>query len=249
MLSILIVITGFPSIAIATCHENAKDEVSYNVILGFSGCSHQLSIPKPETVKYLSIDYAVSEKYKTSVYYEKLINVQITDNPRENILNIAKSQLGYIEGNNKNHLDGTYPGKHNYTEYGHWYGMQDQWCAMFVSWCANWAGDTNIPKHASCAAGLKQLIKENKVHSRQDIINGEYTPQPGDIIYFVSKSVSSNDGLTNHVGIVTNYDNGIIYTIEGNTSTNDKSISCGGCVEEKSYKITNTYIAYIAELT
>ena len=229
-------------------YSDPDNQVNYNEILGFRGCTHDFQRSKPQTIKYLSIDYDVSEKYKLSKFYKQLSDIIVSDNPRENIIKIAISQLGYMEGNNKSHLDGTHAGKYNYTEYGYWYGMQDQWCAMFVSWCVNLAGETNIPKHASCTAGLKQLIKNNKAHSRQEIINGTYIPQPGDIIYFVSKSIAVNGGLTNHVGIVTDYKDGIIYTIEGNTSSNDKNISCGGCVAEKSYKITNTYVAYIAEL-
>ena len=48
-------------------------------------------------------------------------------NQREDILKIARSQIGYKEVSN------------NWTKYGQWYGMQDDWCAIFVSWCANQA--------------------------------------------------------------------------------------------------------------
>lgn len=41
----------------------------------------------------------------------------------------------------------------------------------------------------------------------------EYVPLPGDIIFFDWES----DGLADHVGIVEKMENGMVYTIEGNT--------------------------------
>lgn len=65
---------------------------------------------------------------------------------RDDIVDIALSQLGYTEGPN------------NDTIYGDWYGLPNQpWCAMFVSWCADQA---NIPQDiiepfASCTTGYR----------------------------------------------------------------------------------------------
>ncbi len=203
---------------------------------------------KPHFQETIVPSYKVSASYKESIYYQNLLNIDRTNDVRQNIVNIAKSQIGYCEGNNWSQLSGEPGGKKNYTEYGNWYGMQDEWCAMFVSWCANLAGETNVPKHALCRAGLKEFMAAGTAHSRQEIIDGKYIPLPGDIIYFCTSSAAANGKLTTHVGIVTGYKDGRIYTIEGNTTPNDKSISCGGIVEEKSYKITNTYVAYICEL-
>ena len=41
----------------------------------------------------------------------------------------------------------------------------------------------------------------------------DYEPSPGDIIFFDWES----DGLADHVGIVEKVENGLIYTVEGNT--------------------------------
>ena len=200
------------------------------------------------TIQYFRPNYEPSTSYQSSYFYQNLLSITMTDDVRTNIVNIAMSQLGYIEGNYPGRLSGENQEDGNYTEYGYWYGMQDEWCAMFVSWCANFAGETNVPKHALCRAGLKKFIDAGTAHSRQEIIDGKYIPLPGDIIYFCTSSAAANGKLTTHVGIVTDYKDGRIYTIEGNTTPNDKSISCGGIVEEKSYKITNTYVAYICEL-
>ena len=194
-----------------------------------------------------TITYNGSASYEQSIYYERLISINKKD-IRTNMVNIAKSQLGYMEGMSNKQLDGTMVSSGNYTEYGSWYGMQDAWCAMFVSWCANLAGETNIPKHASCTTGLKALQKKSVAHTRQEIANGEYIPQPGDIVYFANKSILSSGKISSHVGIVVKYEDGYLYTIEGNTTPNNKAIKTGGIVEEKVYSITNEYVIYICEL-
>lgn len=227
--------------------ENETTYIEVRERLDFIHCDivklqEQLEIIKP----FIKINYNVSETYKNSKYYQNLTAVEDIDT-RTNIVNIAKSQLGYIEGNNSSDLSGEKEGKYNRTEYGYWYGMQDEWCAMFVSWCANLAGDTNVPKHALCSAGLKNFMKNGLAHSREDIANGLYIPQPGDIIYYCNRS-DSGIKLTTHVGIVIEYKDGKIYTIEGNTTPNDKSINCGGIVETKCYSINNKYVVYICEL-
>ena len=187
--------------------------------------------------------YSGSSSYKSGKYYTRLKNVKLTGNQRTDIVNIAKSQVGYQEGSSSSKLSGESYGGSNYTEYGRWYGMQDMWCAMFVSWCANVAGISTsiVPKHAYTPSGLSWFQERGLAYSRATVAKGNYTPQPGDIIYFKS---SRNSNTTNHIGIVTGYSNGTVYTIEGNTSSATISTN-GGAVCEKSYSISNTYIRYI----
>ena len=193
--------------------------------------------------KASALEYKGSAGYMSGKYYRALTEVQLTGDPRTDIVNIAKSQVGYQEGGSSNQLSGEVYGGVNYTEYGRWYGVQNMWCAMFASWCADVAGVSTsiIPKHAYTPDGLKWFRDRGLAYSRAKVAAGEYTPQPGDLIYFKS---SRNKNPTNHVGIVTGYSNGTVYTIEGNTSSASLSTN-GGNVAEKSYPITNTYIVYI----
>ena len=190
-----------------------------------------------------ALTYKASASYKSGPYYERLCDVKLTGNVREDIVNVAKSQVGYFEGNNSNELAGTVNGSGNYTEYGRWYGMQDMWCAIFVSWCAYVANipESAVIKHAYTPTGLSFFQNKGQAYSRADVAAGKYTPQPGDIIYFKSPR---NSNPTNHVGIVTSYKNGTVKTVEGNTSSETISTN-GGIVAEKSYSIDNTYIVYI----
>lgn len=96
------------------------------------------------------------------------------------------------------------------TTYWSWYGFQSRqpWCACFVSWCANECGyikSGTIPKYALCSAGSDWFKAHNKWRGR------EYTPEPGDIIFFF------RGGVISHTGLVEKCENGKVYTIEGNT--------------------------------
>ena len=109
------------------------------------------------------------------------------------------------------HLDGE--------PYWSWYGFGSrvEWCACFVSWCANECGyiDTGvIPKFAGCVNGA-QWFKD-----RGQWMDGSAEPVPGMIIFFDWDNKGSSgpqDGLSDHVGIVQKVENGIVYTVEGNS--------------------------------
>ena len=196
-------------------------------------------------MKANAVNYSGSSSYKSGKYYTKLKNVSLTGNQRTDIVNIAKSQIGYQEGSSSSQLSGASYGGKNYTEYGRWYGLQDMWCAMFVSWCANLAGVSTsiVPKHCFTPDGLSWFKSRGLAYTRKTVANGGYTPKAGDIIYFKS---ARNSNSTNHIGIVTGYSNGTVYTIEGNSSSATISTN-GGAVVSKSYSISNTYIVYICK--
>lgn len=93
-----------------------------------------------------------------------------------------------------------------------WYGFdgREEWCACFVSWCANECGYIEnglIPKFAGCVDGSNWFQSNGQWQDRS------YEPQAGDIIFFDWEG----DGETDHVGIVEKYENGVVYTVEGNS--------------------------------
>ena len=191
-----------------------------------------------------AVEYEGTPSYMSGKYYRALKEVQLTGDPRTDIVNIALSQVGYQESTYMKELSGEIVGNVNFTEYGQWYDMQDQWCAMFVSWCAALAGigEDVVPKHSYTPNGLYWLKdKWGRAYSRAKVEAGVYTPQPGDLIYFKS---SGSKATTNHVGVVTGYRDGVVYTVEGNTAS-PAIFSSGGTVAHKSYAITNQYIVYI----
>ena len=122
----------------------------------------------------------------------------------EQIVAVALSQVGNVGGE----------------PYWSWYGFGSrvEWCACFVSWCANECGyiDTGvIPKFAGCVNGV-QWFRE-----RGQWADNAMQPSPGMIIFFDWDNKGSSgpqDGQADHVGIVQKVENGIVYTIEGNSS-------------------------------
>lgn len=204
-------------------------------------CSISVTTPIPVSV----LSYKGSSSYKSGKYYTALKKVSLTGNQRKDIVNVAKSQVGYQESSSSHKLSGEVRGNGNKTEYGRWYGLQDMWCAMFVSWSANVAkvSTSIIPKHSFTPTGLNWFKNRGRAYSRAKVAAGKYKPQPGDVIYFKSPR---NNNPTNHVGIVTKYSGKTVYTIEGNTSSATVSTN-GGAVASKSYSINNTYIVYICK--
>lgn len=198
-----------------------------------------------------SAEPAHSDSYSAGIFYRRLKNVTLTGNARTDIVNVAMSQIGYIEGDSKTQISGCDAGTKNYTEYGLWYNNLQSapqgyeraaWCASFVSWCAKQA---NIPSsivyyHAYTVYGVNWFIERDLAYTRQQVADGQYLPRPGDIVYFKS---SRNGDKVNHVGIVVKYEDGILYAVEGNTNDSPYSTT-GGQVCLKSYHITDTFIRY-----
>ena len=190
-----------------------------------------------------ALQYTGTGSYMSGQYYRQLKQVSLTGDPRTDIVAIARSQVGYQEGNSINQLTGEVYGGTNFTEYGAWYGMQEMWCAMFVSWCADRAGistDT-VPSHAYTPDGLSWFAARGQAYTRAEVQSRKYTPRPGDLIYF---KTSRNAKTTNHIGIITDYSGGRVYTVEGNVGAAGR-LTNGGMVAEHSYPISNTYIVFI----
>ena len=96
--------------------------------------------------------------------------------------------------------------------YWSWYGFDGrvEWCACFVSWCADQCGYIEsgiIPKFAGCVDGANWFKGNGQWQDRN------YEPQAGNIIFFDWEG----DGETDHVGIVEKCENGVVYTVEGNS--------------------------------
>ena len=174
----------------------------------------------------LTPSYTPSASYRSGKYYTQLCNVSLTGNQRTDLVNVARSQLGYHEGDSIEDLNGTGSGSGNYSVYGYWFGTQVKgntyghyyaWCAMFVSWCARQAGiPTSVISNAAYAHADGSNSSGGYSYFHVDYKSPtEYTPQEGDLIFF---DKASQAGEWDHVGIVIGVSNGQVYTIEGNAS-------------------------------
>lgn len=96
--------------------------------------------------------------------------------------------------------------------YWTWYGYnyRVEWCAIFVSWCAEQCGYIDaglLPRFEGVRPGAEWFKDRGQWQGR------DYTPRPGDIIFFDWEG----DGLADHVGIVKRCENGVVSTVEGNS--------------------------------
>lgn len=120
------------------------------------------------------------------------------------IVQVALSQIGNVGG------------EPYWSRYG--FGSRVEWCACFVSWCADQCGyiETGVcPKYAGCVNGV-QWFKDHDQWADNSI-----EPSTGMIIFFdwdsPNGSSGPQDGLSDHTGIVERVENGVVYTVEGNS--------------------------------
>ena len=146
------------------------------------------------------------------------------------LLDIARGELGYLEGGN------------NYSKYGEWAGDPNAaWCAEFVCWCVNQTDlrhDQSLlnqvyPKYSGQNTGKEWFIARGRFLFRKavcpdwgpqwlqgadrNLMKNEYHPRSGDLLFF-----SYNEaGDTEHVALVefcARHEDGQLYVhvLEGN---------------------------------
>ena len=135
-----------------------------------------------------------------------------TSGGNQSIVEVALTQLGNEGGQ----------------PYWSWYGFEGrvEWCACFVSWCADQCGYIDsgfIPKFAGCVDGANWFNGNVQWKDRN------YEPSAGDIIFFDWEG----DRETDHVGIVEKCENGVVYTVEGNS---------GDACRQKQYTVGSSSI-------
>ena len=133
------------------------------------------------------------------------------------VLNVARSQIGFVEG------------PVNENPYGIWYGVPNaSYCAMGISWCFAQVGLSSLvaaqtPKgFAYCPAGLAWF-------QRQGLVVNKYQAQPGDLVFF-----SWGTGVAEHVEIVEAASADGLTTIGFNTTDKNtkEAANGGGCYRE-----------------
>lgn len=148
----------------------------------------------------------------------------------EALLEVARGELGYVEGPN------------NYSKYGEWSGDPNAaWCAEFVCWCVNRLDELQgtqllnevYPNYSGQNTGRDWFIRRGRFVYRKGncpdwgyqwlkgsdhyLRKNEYIPRPGDLMFF-----SYNEaGDTEHVALVEYSapdENGrtVVHVIEGN---------------------------------
>lgn len=165
-----------------------------------------------------SLEYSASSSYRSSSFYKNLSKVELTGDQVTDLVNVAKSQVGYHEGS----LSGYGSDSSNITEYGRWYGNNGTyWCNVFVSWCAYVAGiPSNVfPKLAGVGNAYYSTLPS--VGAECFRFSSGRSLEAGDLIF--SCTCSASYGCIDHVGLVVGVDENTIYTVEGNMSDTVKA--------------------------
>lgn len=168
----------------------------------------------------------------------------------EKLINIAKTEIGYLEKKSNSQLDDktANAGNGNYTKYArdldnipNFYNGKKNgyaWCDVFVDWLFVQAFGVDKAKElllqpnnslgAGCTYSAKYYKNANQYHK---------TPKVGDQIFF-----TNSKGSIVHTGIVYKVDSTYVYTIEGNTSSDEGVVENGGSVNDKKYKLSYSRI-------
>lgn len=170
----------------------------------------------------------------------------------ERLLAAARAEIGYIEKESNSQLDDPLAnaGDNDWNKYARdldahgivYNGRKNgyAWCDIFVDWCfisvfgVAVGMDMTYQPDKGCGAGCTWSARYYRENGKFHKDN----PQPGDQIFF------TNDGgkTSYHTGIVEKISGGRVYTIEGNTSSLSGVVENGGCVRDKSYPLSASYI-------
>ena len=150
----------------------------------------------------------------------------------EQIINIMRGWLGLSRANGTHKpivdLYNSYlPHPRSYVA-----SYTDDFCAITVSAAFIKASAVDIIGGIECS--VERMIEDCFKPKGIWLEDEKITPNPGDIICYNWQGGNPNTGWADHVGIVEYVDNGMIHTIEGNTS--------GGVVARKEYPVGSSVI-------
>lgn len=179
-----------------------------------------------------------SELYKNSEYYAKLQQVELTGNYRDDVINVALSQVGYHEGDSEADYAGdNTDGSDNYTEYGrHLDSVGNAWCSEFASWCVRMAG---VPKQILASSrGANAFTFTDDTTStyytwdQTSFGGGAYEPQTGDILLWAwdLDEHKATESLSHTAILYNSEDNG-----DGTVTLNFVEGNAGGKVKQGNY--------------
>ena len=129
------------------------------------------------------------------------------------VLNVARSQLGF------------HAGAQDENPYGDWYGIKNApYCALGVSWCFAQVGLSHLIA-AQTPKGFSYNPAALPWFQRQGMVVNKYSGQPGDLVFYDWNS----DGVVDHVEILEAASPDGITTIGFNTGNPNDAVHESGC--------------------
>lgn len=143
-----------------------------------------------------------------------------TSGLRDQVVQIALSQVGTREQN----------GNTNIIKYNDWYAPlhpgfsgREEYCAIFTLWVFDQVGmytTKSVGPPVIDSASVADLTRKYMKDGRFVFATSKYDPRPGDLIFY-TQWVPTGDSVghhSNHMGLVVDFDENYVYTVEGNTS-------------------------------
>ena len=132
----------------------------------------------------------------------KSVTAVATVSAKNDMVRVAETQLGNIGGK----------------KFWSWAGYSSRvpWCNIFITWCANELGyyqKGRMPLYWD-PRDTMAWFKERELYK-----NSSYVPKAGDLVFFDEPYM---DRRPYHIGLVEKYENGMVYTIEGNSDDSVK---------------------------
>lgn len=194
------------------CHSEECYEEKNIFVCGFDewhecseACSRWLVCEAEEHTHGLSCYSDPQADLENAEIWERSLPDVLTQKYAEDLLAVAKTQLGYQESEN-NYIVTQEGEKKGYTRYGQWYGdAYGDWDAVYVAFCLYYANIEDLSREADCQSWVELLAEKGIYRSAAD-----HRPKAGDIIFFDY----DGDVKAEHVGIVESVEDGIC-TIEG----------------------------------
>ena len=221
---------------VLTCgQEETSGQTSSNTHVHTDACYKKVLTCDQEEHTHTLICYSnPNADVETAEIWERTIPTELSGIWADDVLAVAKSQLGYRESTDNYIVEEDGTTMKGYTRYGAWYGdSYGDWCAMFISFCLNYAEvpRNEVPIDCNCQNWIQTLSDWGMYFDA----SSDYQPEPGDLIFF---SIKKN-GTSDHVGLVAEVNEYTIKTIEGNS---------GNQVEYNTYDINDARIIGYGEL-
>ncbi|EDO1241665.1 CHAP domain-containing protein [Listeria monocytogenes] len=152
-----------------------------------------------------------------NMFYSQIVKQYLTSTSN----NSSQGNSAIVKSALKELAEGPHDGGEKYWR---WYGFNGrvEWCAIFVSYNAEKAG-VKMDRFAYCPTGIENFKAKNQWLEKGSL------PKSGNIIFFDW----DDDSISDHVGIVEKVENGVIYTIEGNS---------GDKIAKQNYEQNSPYI-------
>ncbi len=184
-------------------------------------CSENiLTCSKTEHTHSVSCYSDITADTETQLDWQKMLSeVDYKENLKENLVKVAKTQLGYSESIKNFQVDEN-GNRRGYTRYGEWFGSPySDWSAMFVSFCLHYAGsDTSQTPYNLGSEAMRLAWNDKNILKDTNL----YDVQAGDVIFLDD----NGDEKADRVGIVTHITDLYVNVIEGDVDGSVKENAC-----------------------